>query len=73
MTVGEWVTMIAAILAAVLTEYNRLRTKSQLEVIGKDTNGNLSALKAELALERHRVRVTEAAVPNPTTAVRPRG
>lgn len=52
MNAGEWVTMIAAILAAVLTEYNRVRTKSQLEVIAKDTNGNLSALKAELAVAR---------------------
>lgn len=53
MTIAEWVTMVAAILAAVLTEYNRIRTKAQLDVIHRDTNGNLSALKTELAMERH--------------------
>lgn len=60
MSAGEWVTMIAAILAAVLTEYNRVRTKAQLEVIHKDTNGNLSALKTELAMERHSAAVRPA-------------
>lgn len=59
MTAGEWVTMIAAILAAVLTEYNRVRTKSQLEVIHRDTNGSLQALKTELAMEKHAVRRAE--------------
>lgn len=72
MSVAEWLTLIGAISAAVVSVINAVKTSTKLETISKDTNGNLSALKAELAMERH-VRVIETRIPNAATAVKPRG
>lgn len=71
MNAGEWVTLIGAVAAALVAVINAVKTSAKLDSIQKDTNGNLSALKAELAMERH-VRVIEARVPNAATAVKPR-
>lgn len=49
---------IGALAAAVVAIMNGIATRNKLDAISRDTNGNLSALKAELALERH-VRIVQ--------------
>lgn len=60
MSVAEWLTLIGAISAAVVSVINAVKTSTKLETIHKDTNGNLSQLKSELALARHQAYVRPA-------------
>lgn len=52
MNVGEWVTLIAAAAAAIVTIIDAIKTSTKLDGIAKDTNGNLSQVKTELAMVR---------------------
>lgn len=52
MSVGEWITLIGAVAAAIVTVIDAVKTATKLNVIAKDTNGNLSELKTELAMVR---------------------
>lgn len=67
MNAAEWLTLIGAISAAIVSVINAVKTSTKLETIHKDTNGNLSQLKAELALARHQAYVRPVEIPQPKT------
>lgn len=52
MTVAEWVTLIGAVTAAIVTVIDAVRTSGKLTSIAKDTNGTFSTVKTELAMVR---------------------
>lgn len=53
MTIEEWVTLIGAVAAAIVSVFNARK----LERVHKDTNGNLTAVKMQLQDYQRQIRI----------------
>lgn len=64
MNASDWVLIIGAVAAGVVTILRGLHSiKDKLDVIHKDTNGNLGKLQLELAVVRNELRKEKLKMP----------